>query len=203
MVARKQRSKKKSIIREYAEIIIVAVLLAMFVRTFFLQAFRIPSESMEDTLLVGDFLFANKLIYGAKLPFVDVWLPSVRDPKPEDIIIFKYPGDRKTPYIKRCVAVAGQTVELKNSVLYIDGIRQSEEYSKYIRGTNIPRHFGPYTVPENHVFMMGDNRDNSSDSRVWGALDQDLIMGKAMFIYFSWNPQSHMVRFSRIGDIIR
>lgn len=181
----------------------MAVVLALFVRTFFAQAFRIPSESMEDTLLVGDFLFANKLIYGAKIPFIDKHLPSIRDPRPGDIIIFKYPGDEKTPYIKRCVAVAGQTVELKGSTLYVDGVAREEPFTKYVRGENLPRRFGPITVPEGHVFMMGDNRDNSSDSRVWGALDKDLIMGKAMFIYFSWNSKNHMIRFSRIGDIIR
>jgi signal peptidase I len=201
--SRKSKKGKKSLLREYTEIIIVAVLLALFVRTFFAQAFRIPSESMENTLLVGDFLFANKLVYGAKIPFVHKWLPAIRKPRPGDIIIFKYPGDEKTPYIKRCVAVAGQTVELKGSTLYVDGVPQSEEYTKYSRGPDMPRTFGPVTVPEGHVFMMGDNRDNSSDSRVWGPLDMDLIMGKAMFIYFSWNSQKHMVRFSRIGDIIR
>lgn len=203
VAARKTKKRKKSIIREYAEIIIVAVVLALFVRTFFAQAFRIPSESMEDTLLVGDFLFANKLLYGAKIPFINKRLPSIRNPRPGDIIIFKYPGDGKTPYIKRCVAVAGQTVELRESTLYVDGVAQDESFTKYARGEHLPRKYGPVTVPEGHVFMMGDNRDNSSDSRIWGALDMDLIMGKAMFIYFSWNPKKHMVRFSRIGDIIR
>lgn len=201
--SRRSKRGKKSLLREYTEIIVVAVFLALFVRTFFAQAFRIPSESMEDTLLVGDFLFANKLIYGAKIPFMRAWLPAIRDPRPGDIIIFKYPGDGKTPYIKRCVAVAGQTVELKGSILYVDGVPRQEAYTKYSRGSGMPRTFGPYTVPEGRVFMMGDNRDNSSDSRVWGALDKELIMGKAMFIYFSWNSQKHMVRFSRLGDIIR
>jgi signal peptidase I len=200
---KKTKRQKKSIVREYAEIIVLAVALALFVRTFFIQAFRIPSESMEDTLLVGDFLFANKFIYGAKLPFVDWRLPSIRDPQPGDIIIFKYPGDKKTDYIKRCVAVAGQTVELNGDRLYIDGVLQDEDYSKYMNGATYPRKFGPFEVPEGSIFMMGDNRDNSADSRAWGALDKNLISGKAMFIYFSWNPTSHGVRFSRIGDIIR
>lgn len=200
---KKTKRRKKSIIREYAEIIVLAVALALFVRTFFVQAFRIPSESMEDTLLVGDFLFANKFVYGAKLPFIDWRLPSIRDPEPGDIIIFKYPGDEKTDYIKRCVAVAGQTVELRGDDLFVDGERQDEEYTKYVLGSNHPRQYGPYTVPEGHIFMMGDNRDNSADSRAWGPLDMNLISGKAMFIYFSWNPNSHGVRFSRIGDIIR
>lgn len=197
------KTRKKSVIREYSEIIVLAVGLALFVRTFFVQAFRIPSESMEDTLLVGDFLFANKLLYGPKLPFIDVRLPAIRDPKPGDIIIFKYPGDEKIDYIKRCVAVEGQLVELVDNHLYIDGILQDEEFTKYVFGSRPDRHFGPLTVPAGHIFMMGDNRDNSADSRAWGPLDKRLITGKAMFIYFSWNPRSHSVRFSRIGDIIR
>jgi signal peptidase I len=177
----------------------MAVFLAFFVRTFFIQAFKIPSESMEDTLLVGDFLFANKFVYGAKLPGLEVRLPGVRDPRPGDIIIFKYPGDRRTDYIKRCVAVEGQSVELKGTKLYVDGELQHEEYAKYFHGAT----FGPYEVPKDHIFVMGDNRDNSADSRVWGPLDKNLILGKAMFIYFSWNGHDHAVRFSRIGNIIR
>ena len=195
--------RKKSVIREYAEIIVLAVALALFVRTFFIQAFRIPSESMEDTLLVGDFLFANKLLYGPKLPLVDVRLPAIRDPKPGDIIIFKYPNDPKVDYIKRCVAVEGQTVELVDNKLFVDSVMQDEDYTKYVFGSRPDRRFGPFTVPEGHIFMMGDNRDNSADSRAWGPLDKRLISGKAMFIYFSWNPNAHSVRFSRIGDVIR
>jgi signal peptidase I len=195
--------RKKPILREYSEIIVLAVALALFVRTFFVQAFRIPSESMEDTLLVGDFLFANKLVYGPKLPFVDLRLPAIRDPKPGDIIIFKYPNDPKIDYIKRCVAVEGQTVELVDNKLYVDGVMQDEEFSKYVFGSRPDRRFGPFKVPEDHVFMMGDNRDNSADSRAWGPVDKKLISGKAMFIYFSWNSGEHSVRFSRIGDVIR
>jgi signal peptidase I len=193
------RPRRKSIIREYTEIIVLAVVLALFVRTFFIQAFKIPSESMEDTLLVGDFLFANKFLYGAKIPLVNLRLPKVRNPQPGDIIIFKYPADPKIDYIKRCVAVEGQEVELRGNRLYVDGVLQNEEYAKYYHGSN----FGPYTVPIDHIFMMGDNRDNSADSRVWGPLNKDLISGKAMFIYFSWNAKKHSVRFSRIGSIIR
>jgi signal peptidase I len=196
---RRKNDRKKSVVREYSEIILMAVFLAFFVRTFFIQAFKIPSESMEDTLLVGDFLFANKFVYGAKLPGLEVRLPGVRDPRPGDIIIFKYPGDRRTDYIKRCVAVEGQSVELKGTKLYVDGELQHEEYAKYFHGAT----FGPYEVPKDHIFVMGDNRDNSADSRVWGPLDKNLILGKAMFIYFSWNGHDHAVRFSRIGNIIR
>jgi len=195
--------RKKSVIREYAEIIVLAVALALFVRTFFIQAFRIPSESMEDTLLVGDFLFANKLIYGPKLPLVNWHLPAIREPKPGDIIIFKYPVDPKVDYIKRCVAVEGQTVELVDNKLYVDGVLQDEEFTKYVFGSRPDRRFGPFKVPEGHIFMMGDNRDNSADSRAWGPVDKKLVSGKAMFIYFSWNQNAHSVRFSRIGDVIR
>ena len=191
--------KKKSIVREYSEIILMAVFLAFFVRTVFIQAFKIPSESMEDTLLVGDFLFANKFVYGAKIPFITTKLPAVRDPRPGDIIIFKYPGDQRTDYIKRCVAVEGQTVELKGTDLYVEGELRGEDYLKYFHGST----FGPYTVPRGHIFVMGDNRDNSADSRVWGPLNKDLILGKAMFIYFSWNGRDNAIRFSRIGNIIR
>jgi signal peptidase I len=191
--------RKKSIVREYAEIIVMAVILALFARTFFIQAFKIPSESMEDTLLVGDFLFANKLIYGPKIPFTDKRLPGTRDPKPGDIIIFKFPGDKKTDYIKRCVAVEGQTVELRGKTLYVDGAPREEDYAKYSHGA----FYGPYVVPKGHIFMMGDNRDNSADSRVWGPLPKNLILGKALFIYMSWNPAKKMIRFSRVGDIIR
>ena len=136
---KKHSKRRKPIIREYAEIILMAVFLAFFVRTFFVQAFKIPSESMEDTLLVGDFLFANKFVYGAKIPLINKRLPAVRDPRPGDIIIFKYPGDRRMDYIKRCVAVEGQTVELKGQKLYVDGERQDERYAKYFHGSN----FGP------------------------------------------------------------
>jgi signal peptidase I len=199
----KSKRTKKSVLREYTEIIVLAVALALFARTFFIQAFRIPSESMERTLLVGDFLFANKLIYGPKIPFLNVRLPGVRNPQPGDIIIFKYPGDRQTDYIKRCIAVAGQTVELKGANLYVEGVLQDESFSQYKDIPGYNRQYGPYTVPEGHIFMMGDNRDNSADSRAWGPLPLDLVIGKAMFIYFSWNPSNHGVRFSRIGDIIR
>jgi signal peptidase I len=198
-ITRRKSEKKKSVIREYSEIILMAVFLAFFVRTFFIQAFKIPSESMEDTLLVGDFLFANKFVYGAKMPFFSLRLPAVRNPQPGDIIIFKYPGDKRTDYIKRCVAVEGQTVELKGTKLYVDGESQDEEYAKYFHGSS----FGPFAVPPGHIFVMGDNRDNSADSRVWGPLNTDLVLGKAMFIYFSWNGRDRAVRFSRIGSIIR
>ena len=199
----KGKSAQKSKIREYTEIIVTAVVLALIVRAFVIQSYHIPSESMENTLLKGDFLFASKFIYGAKVPFVDWYLPAVRDPKPGDIVIFKYPGDGKTDYIKRCIAVEGQTVEVKGTKVYIDGVEQEEDYTKFKDGDRNRRDYGPYVVPEDHIFVMGDNRDNSFDSRFWGPLDKKLLRGKALFIYFSVDYDKHWLRFGRIGDLIR
>ena len=196
-------TKKKSKLREYVEIVVTAVVLALIVRALIIQSYHIPSESMEDTLLKGDFLFANKFLYGAKVPFVDWRLPKIRDPKPGDIVIFKFPGDRKTDYIKRCIAVEGQTVELKGTRLFIDGVEKKESYAKYIYGDVARRDFGPYTVPKGYVLVFGDNRDNSYDSRYWGPLDKKLLRGKALFLYFSLDYKKHWIRFSRIGDVIR
>jgi signal peptidase I len=196
-------TKKKSKLHEYVEIVVTAVVLALIVRALIVQSYHIPSESMEDTLLKGDFLFANKFLYGAKVPFVDWRFPKIRDPKPGDIVIFKFPGDRKTDYIKRCIAVEGQTVELKGTRLFIDGVEKQESYAKYIYGDVARRDFGPYTVPKGHILVFGDNRDNSYDSRYWGPLDKKLLRGKALFLYFSLDYKKHWIRFSRIGDLIR
>ncbi|HEY5134081.1 MAG TPA: signal peptidase I [Candidatus Krumholzibacteriaceae bacterium] len=193
--------KKKSKLHEYVEIVLTAVILALIVRALIIQSYHIPSGSMEDTLLKGDFLFANKFIYGAKVPFVNFRFPKVRDPKPGDIVIFKFPGDQKTDYIKRCIAVEGQTVELKGTHLFIDGVEKPESFPKYIHGGG--RDFGPYTVPKGHILVFGDNRDDSYDSRFWGPLDKNLLRGKALFLYFSIDYDKHWIRFSRIGDIIR
>ncbi len=197
------RSTIKSKFREYTEIVVTAVVLALIVRALIIQSYHIPSESMEDTLLKGDFLFASKFIYGAKIPFIDARLPAVRDPKPGDIVIFKFPGDRKTDYIKRCVAVEGQTVEVRGKTLYVDGRAVEEDFPKFIQQNTPRRDYGPTKVPPGHIFVMGDNRDNSFDSRYWGPLDRKLLRGKALFIYFSVDYDKKWLRFSRIGDLIK
>jgi signal peptidase I len=208
----KKKEKKKSTIREYIESIVIAIIIAMVIRATVVEAYRIPSGSMEDTLLVGDFLFVNKFIYGVKIPFTNTnLLPGVREPKPGDIIVFKYPENPSRNFIKRCVAVEGQTVEMRNKKLYIDGKQVKEEYVKHIHPNVLPGrdNFGPYKVPKGHLFMMGDNRDNSQDSRFWGPLDEDLVKGKAMIIYFSMDKEDPYfwkipsIRFSRIGDLIK
>jgi signal peptidase I len=198
-----RESKRKSKLREYIEIVVTAVVLALIVRALIVQSYHIPSESMEDTLLKGDFLFASKFIYGAKIPMTDYRLPAVRAPKPGDIIIFKYPRDGKTDYIKRCIAVEGQSVEVRGKVVKVDGVELDEKYIKHIRGGTVLSNFGPRTVPKDHVFVMGDNRDNSSDSREWGMLSRKHVMGKALFIYFSVQKSWPWIRVTRIGDIIR
>ncbi len=179
------------------------LLIVLFLRSTVIGAYKIPSQSMEDTLLVGDFIFANNAIYGGRLPLLDQRLPAFRDPQRGDIIVFYVPEDGQTRYIKRCVAIPGDTVEVRQKVLYVNGaIMPFEDEVKYIDTTANgnpriqPRRFdgsssrdnvGPLVVPPDHYFMMGDNRDNSYDSRFWGMVPRDLIIGKAMFIHWSWN----------------
>jgi len=197
--------KRKSTLREYVETVAIAVVITLLVRAFVVQAFRIPSESMEPTLLVGDFLFANKFIYGAQVPYTDIRLPKVRDPEPGDIIVFRYPRDTSQDFIKRCVAVGGQTVEMRRKRLYVDGKPVEENYVIHSDSRYLPARddFGPYRVPPGYVFMLGDNRDNSQDSRFWGPLDVKLIKGKAMIIYWSWNKERFLPRLGRIFSLIR
>ncbi len=205
-----RRKGKKSVAREYFEAILLAVVLALFLRTLVIQAFRIPSASMEDTLLVGDFLLANKFLYGARVPFTGWRLPAVREPRPGDIIIFQYPREPDRDFVKRCVAGPGQTVEVRDKVLYVDGERTVDPpRSKYAdprvfkRGT---RHgnrdnFGPATVPPGHYFVMGDNRDNSEDSRSWGFLPHGLIRGKAFILYGSWAPDPQAPAYTGLVSV--
>jgi len=174
-----------------------ALVMAFVIKTSIVEAYSIPSGSMEDTLLIGDYFFANKFLYGARIPLLDVRLPAVRDPEPGDIVIFKKPNDPET-YIKRCVAIGGQLVEMRSKILYVDGRQVSDpECAKYVDSlrilprTQAPRdNFGPVRVPPDHFFMMGDNRDMSYDSRYWGFVDRDMIQGKAMLIAWSWGEDS-------------
>mgnify|MGYP006277954431 CR=1 FL=1 len=179
--------------------IAIAVLLAVVIKTSIVEAYKIPSQSMEDTLLVGDFLLANKFVYGAQLPFVDWRLPAVDQPEQGDIVIFIFPRDGVTKYIKRCVAVGGDTVEVRNKQLFVNGDRFPDpEDAKFIERQVVPRgpggsdsrdNFGPYVVPPRHYFMMGDNRDNSYDSRYWGPVHESLVLGQAMVIHWSWDDE--------------
>jgi signal peptidase I len=223
----------------------VALILALMIKHSVVEAYKIPSGSMERTLLIGDFLLANKFVYGMRLPipFTDIKLPALKEPRPGDIIIFKYPKDPRQNFIKRCIAVEGQKVKIINKQVYVDGI----PIDLPARGQHVDQSIYPYggggfpddrggdrdnmpeiEVPKGYLFMMGDNRDNSSDSRFWGFLKRDLVLGQAMIIHWSWaqdpraprvspsNPLSYpmniayniyhlpeRVRWERIGDIIR
>jgi signal peptidase I len=209
VAARAPRVRSK--LREYTEAIVVAVAIALIFRQFVIQAFRIPSSSMESTLLVGDFLFVNKFVYGAQIPAAGWRLPAVRPPHRGDIIVFKSPTDGRD-FIKRCVAVAGDTVEMRAKVLYLNGKPQDEPFTQHTDRTMLlptqstRDYMGPFVVPAGHIFMLGDNRDNSHDSRFWGALPVHLVRGKAMFIYFSIDTARGFLpphlRLTRIGDLI-
>ncbi len=189
--------------REYGESIFVAAVLFVFLRTFVVQAFQIPSGSMEDTLLVGDFLVANKFIYGPRIPFTETRLPGVRDPEPGDIIVFRAPHVEKD-YIKRCVAVAGDTVEMKNNRLYVNGEMVEEDYTVFKGGSiRTLSDWGPKIVPENQLFMLGDNRNMSQDSRYWGFLEKGRVKGLAMFLYFSWDKNRFLPRPTRFLRPVR
>jgi signal peptidase I len=203
-VAAKKRQKvtKKDTLREWIKSIIIALILALATRATVVQAFRIPTSSMEDTLLVGDFLLVNKFIYGSRIPFTDFRLPKVRGPKIGDVIVFKHPTEGKD-FIKRCVGLPGDKVEVKNDVVYVNDSALDEPY-KILHGYGGSlSNFGPVVVPDGHLFMMGDNRHNSYDSRSWGPLDESYIKGKAMVIYFSWNKNTHLPRWKRFGKLIR
>ena len=202
--------------KEWIEPILIAFLLAALIKTFVLQPFKIPSGSMEDTLLIGDQLIAVKFLYGTKIPFTDKRILKVRDPEPGDIIVFKFPEDPSKDYIKRCVAVGGQTIELRNKEIFVDGVKQTfPEHAKTIDPTIYPSHVDHrdnsprFEVPQGHVFVMGDNRDNSNDSRFWGTVPVENIKGKALLIYWSWNRESpaydliHRIRWSRFFSMIR
>jgi signal peptidase I len=198
----------KSIVKEYAETIIIAILIALFIRTFLVQAFKIPSGSMKETLLIGDHILVNKFIYGIKIPFLRKTLVPLSDPERGDVVVFIYPIDRSKDFIKRVVGVAGDTIEIKDKTIFINGAPSNDGHGVYKDNLIYPRsmqprdNFGPVTVPEGSLFVMGDNRDQSLDSRFWGFVNLKDVLGKAFIIYWSWNTNENDVRWSRIGHII-
>ena len=196
------KTKRKSVLREYAEAIVIAVVLALFIRTFVVQAFKIPSGSMKPTLLVGDHILVSKFIYGIKIPFTDKTIIKLGTPKRGDVVVFKYPLDTRKDYIKRVIGLPGDRVELVNKQLLINGRVTDDPHASYSVYGNL-RNFGPVTVPANHLFVMGDNRDESSDSRVWGFVPLSYLKGKAFLIYWSWDSIDFGVRWSRLGDLVR
>ena len=204
----KNKVKLKSKVYEYAEAIIIAILIAVVVRTFVVQAYKIPSRSMVPTLLVGDHILVNKFIYGVKVPFLRNKIISVTNPQRGDIVVFIYPNDRSKDYIKRVIGLGGDKIEIKNKIIFIIGKKYSDAYGIYsdnviYPGSMQPRdNFGPVTVPEKSLFVMGDNRDESADSRFWGFVDLKDVEGKAFIIYFSLNYEEKNLRWQRLGNIL-
>ncbi len=209
--------KKKSVVREYAEAIGIAILLALFIRTFVVQAFKIPSGSMLPTLQIGDHLLVNKFIYGIRLPFAGTVLVPIKEPKRGDIIVFRFPRDRSTDYIKRVIGLPGDKLEIRDKTLLINDRPIDDPHAHFTSAQVLPGdlspkdNLGPIVVPPDKYFVMGDNRDNSSDSRFWGFVDDADVLGKAMIIYWSWDIDEPLlsvdrfasIRWDRLGDIIR
>ena len=189
---------KKSVVREYFESIVIAVILALFVRTWVVQAFKIPTGSMEENLLIGDHLLVNKFVFGPTATPIERGVLPVGRIRRGDVIVFKYPEEPERDFIKRVIGLPGETVELREKRVFINGTRLDEPYVHFLQppGQNSEFHevtsfdvrerYGPVTVPPTHFFVMGDNRDNSQDSRYWGFLPRDYVKGKALVIYWSY-----------------
>jgi signal peptidase I len=211
----------------------IALLLFLVIRTFVIEAFRIPTASMENTLLVGDFLLVNKAVYGAQVPGTEVRLPGFDRPRRGDVVVFLPPHEPDKNYVKRLVGLPGDTLEMRDKVLYLNGAAQDENYANHRDPRDIPHPdmnwqrdhlapgvdrvsyratrdtWGPIIVPDDRYFVLGDNRDDSEDSRYWGFVEQGAIKGKPLFVYYSFNPRTlrHMpwlteIRWDRIGGAI-
>ncbi len=177
---------RKSTVREYFESIVITAIIALFATTFVIQAFKIPTGSMESNLLIGDHLLVNKFVYGYHPPgFLSKLLPY-KDLKRGDVIVFKYPNSPDVAYVKRLIGLPGDKVEITGRTVYINGQALKENYTQYIDPGSLYEHYGPYYVPPGNYFAMGDNRDNSQDSRFWGFVPRDHFIGKALVIYWSF-----------------
>jgi len=198
---------KKSKVREYAETLIIALAIALFVRAFVVQAFKIPSESMKPTLLVGDHILVNKFIYGIRIPVIGKKVLPFSNPQRGDVIVFIYPGDKSKDYIKRVIGLPGDKVEVREREIYINDQRIDDPWGVYSTwGSTEYKNYGPEIVPSRSLFVMGDNRNNSQDSRYWGFVPLDDVLGKAFIMYWSWDWQApalvSKVRWKRIGSFI-
>lgn len=198
---------RQSKLWEYTKAIVTALILALIIRTFIVQAFKIPSGSMLPTLLIGDHILVNKFIYGTKIPFTDKRILQITKPKRGDIIVFKYPEDPSRDFIKRVIAVEGDIVGGMNKKVVVNRQILDEPYVQHtdnsVVGSISQRdNFGPFIVPKNKYFVMGDNRDQSYDSRFWGYVDIKDIKGKAFIIYWSWDSKKKLPRLNRIGKLI-
>ncbi len=198
---------KKRFVKEYLEPIAIAVLIALFIRAFIVQAFKIPSSSMEPTLLVGDHLLVNKFIYGIRIPYTDTKFFQYKKPQRGDIIVFIFPKDRRKDFIKRVIGTEGESVEIIHNKIYINNKLIEDPWGHFIMPRSSIEDYGPVKVPEDSLFVMGDNRDNSQDSRFWGFVKNNEVKGKAFIIYFSWDSNAqdllNKIRWTRFGKLIR
>ncbi|HNY51223.1 MAG TPA: signal peptidase I [Smithella sp.] len=203
-----KEEKPKSKVKEYAESIIIAILIALFIRTFIICAYKIPSRSMVPTLLVGDHILVSKFIYGVKIPLLRRTIIPVSEPKRGEIVVFIYPNDRSKDFIKRVIGVAGDKIEIRNKKIFINDQPFQDSYGIFSDSLILPKsmqprdNFGPVTVPEKSIFVMGDNRDESLDSRFWGFVNLKDVEGKAFIIYWSWNRDENNLRWQRVGKLL-
>jgi signal peptidase I len=201
--------RKKGRLRENIEAIAIAIVLALFIRAFVVQAFKIPSGSMKQTLLIGDHILVNKFIYGVKFPYLRTTIIPIKKPKNGDVVVFKFPEDPEKDFIKRVVGVAGDVVEVRDKQVYINQKKTKDTYSIHTDPHTIPLglqprdNFGPVTVPPDSLFVMGDNRDHSYDSRFWGFVSLKAVKGKAFMIYWSWDKDNFGVRWRRLGNLLK
>jgi len=199
---------RKSTIREYFESIVIAVILALFVRTWVVQAFKIPTGSMENNLLIGDHLLVNKFVFGPEPLALERAVMPVRDIRRRDIVVFKYPDEPSRDFIKRVIGLPGETIELRNKKVFVNGQPLDEPYVHFLEvsrvaaevtSSDVRERYGPVTVPDGQYFVMGDNRDNSQDSRYWGFLPRHYIKGKALVIYWSYDAGGEEPREAGVG----
>ena len=191
----KKGVQKKSLFREYLEAAIIAIFLALFIRAFVVQAFKIPSGSMEPTLLIGDHIIVNKFLYGIKAPFINKTIIPISEPKRGDIIVFIYPVEKEKDFIKRVIGLPGEQIEIKSKKIFINGELFDDPFGVYSKSLKRNENFGPIIVPANNLFVMGDNRDHSYDSRYWGFVPFESLKGKAVIVYWSW---PHWKRFAHL-----
>ena len=199
--------QRGSALSENIQILCVALLVAFFIRTFVVQAFKIPSGSMLPTLQIGDYIFVNKFVYGIKIPFTRKTLIPIGQPRVNDIIVFQYPPNPKLDYIKRVIAISGDVVEIRDKQVFVNKKPFVDPYAHFedpvIRPANLDHrdNFGPITVPANSLFVMGDNRDNSQDSRFWGFVRNGDVRGKAWRVYWSWDIDQPLLSLGRLSSI--
>ena len=204
---------EKSLLREYLEALLIAVIFATFARTWVVQAFKIPSGSMEKNLLIGDHILVNKFIYGPRTSALEEMLLPVRKVRRGDVVVFKYPGDPSRDFIKRCMGIPGDTLKMIGKDLYInDRLARDSSFTYYADAESYPgefafprrrENFGPKTVPLDSYFCMGDNRDNSNDSRSWGVVPESYLKGRAFLVYWSFDSDEEPIEWSGYGEKVR